>query len=150
MSARSAFETFSGSVWLIFFCLSALVVYGIAGHDTYRTLTVHATYYDLKVASTDAARSKGLGGTASLAVNQGMLFVFPNPSQQCFWMQDMHFPLDIVWLDANKTVVHIAEQVPPESYPNTFCPGQSATYVIELNAGEVAKQTIHQGDHLTF
>lgn len=79
-----------------------------------------------------------------------MLFVFPKDGTYSFWMKDMLFAIDIIWLDANARVVFAAEHVVPESYPAIFTPHTAARYVLELPAGFVAEHHIGVGDVLTF
>lgn len=93
----------------------------------------------LEKATTDKQHVQGLSGRKFMADTQGMLFVFDKPAKPCFWMKDMHFGLDMIWLDANKKVVQIDNAVAPESYPNKFCPNKPAQYVIEVNDG-IAEQ----------
>ena len=104
----------------------------------------------LLVAQTAQQLETGLGGRASLPLNEGMLFVFNTPAIQCFWMKDMHFPLDIIWLDASKYVVYILPDVSPDTYPQSFCPPSLAQYVIELNSGQVKALGIINGNRLEF
>lgn len=85
-----------------------------------------------------------------MAQDQGMLFVFNAPDTVCFWMKDMRFSLDIIWLDAQKEVVHIEKNVSPETFPKTYCPDKPAQYVIELNAGEAARNHLVAGHRLSF
>jgi uncharacterized membrane protein (UPF0127 family) len=120
-----------------------------AHHDITRTLQLDDARYVLEVASTQDIQAKGLSGRASLPEYQGMLFTYTHPGRQCFWMKDMRFPLDIVWLDAHKVVLHMQQNVSPDTYPQSFC-ADSASYVIELNAGETAKRQIHAGEQLQF
>jgi len=91
-----------------------------------------------------------LGGRLWLSAHQGMLFVYQTPARQCFWMKDMLFPIDIIWVNAQQTVVRVALQVRPESYPQTFCSDQPTMYGIELRAGEAERQGIRRGAHLSF
>ena len=109
----------------------------------------------LEVVSTERDRAKGLGGRDSLSQDAGMLFIFPEEDTYGFWMKDMRFPIDILWLDESFEVVHIAHNVSHLSYNNeipweseTFYPKQPALYVLEVNAGlsEVEKVTV--GDML--
>lgn len=101
--------------------------------------------YSLEIAKTEEARLKGLGGRASLADCCGMLFVFDKPGRHCFWMKDVPFALDMIWLDESKKVVHIEEDVRPETYPDQFCNQGSAKYVVELNSGESGKNQLQVG-----
>lgn len=104
----------------------------------------------LELATTPQAHTQGLSGRASLPPDRAMLFVFGLQDRHCFWMKDMRFPLDIVWLNQDKQVVHIETDVRPETYPQTFCPSDEALYVLELNAGKAAAGNIVVGDTLRF
>ncbi len=110
---------------------------------TFICITAHNTklieIYDssniiyVSVADTPELRIKGLSGHEPLNTSEGMLFVFDVSSvDNCFWMKDMSFPIDMVWLDENKQVVTVAPEVAPESYPRTFCPEHPAKYGLEL------------------
>lgn len=112
------------------------------------TLRVHGVVYHLDIAATDETRLRGLGGRSSMKDDQGMVFVFDQPKSECFWMKDMQFPLDIIWMDANKKVVYIEKNVVPGTYPKSFCPSENAKYVIELGAGQVARSHISVGQTL--
>lgn len=90
----------------------------------------------LEIARTAAAESQGLGGRSGMTDNEGMLFVLEKPATACFWMKDMRFSLDIIWLNSAKQVVHVQPDVSPKTFPKTFCSDTPAKYVIELNAGQ--------------
>ena len=62
----------------------------------------------------------------------------------------MLFPIDIIWIDANKKVIEVSENASPESYTNTFSPVSPAMYVLEVPAGTYSKNNIHQGDRVDF
>lgn len=106
--------------------------------------------YRLAVAATAEAKERGLSGRAGLATNEGMLFVYDKPQKVCMWMKDMSFPIDIIWLDAGKKVVHMSKDVSPETYPASFCANAPAKYVIELPAGELARRHITEGQQLSL
>lgn len=90
--------------------------------------------YHVEVADTYAKRAKGLGERDTLCGDCGMLFVFDAPGEYAFWMKDMRFPIDIIWLKDNK-IVHIEKDVHPDSL-DILNPGVSANSVLELNANE--------------
>ena len=119
-------------------------------HDQADLLLVNGHTYSLEIADTQASRELGLGNRNALPTNQGMLFVFQNVAPECFWMKDMHFPLDMIWVSSHKKVVHIEHDVSPSTYPNSFCPEAPVKYVIELNAGTSATANINEGDTLDF
>lgn len=85
--------------------------------------------------STASEQAKGLGDRQSLGENRGMLFIFDSADIRCFWMKDMNFPIDILWLDENKKVIDIKPGVEPDTYPEAFCSQGEAVYVLEVNAG---------------
>jgi len=97
------------------------------------------TTFGVEIVVSDAAVKQGLSGRPSLPTGYGMLFVFGSVSRQGMWMIEMKFPLDIVWLDENLTVVHITKECPPCPDPSN-CPSYSSVYrvkyAIEMTAGE--------------
>ncbi|MCK5060172.1 MAG: DUF192 domain-containing protein [Candidatus Pacebacteria bacterium] len=103
-----------------------------------------------EVASTQAARTKGLSGRAELSPADGMLFIFDKPDTYGFWMKGMNFPIDIIWIGEGKKVVSIKENALPESFPKTFYPSEKVLYVLETNAGFVREQEISLGNIAEF
>lgn len=114
-----------------------------------RLLVVHGHRYRLTVADTDRARAKGLGNQSTMDNSQGMLFTFPAPENLCFWMKDMRFSLDMIWLDTSQRIVKIEQNVSPHTYPKTYC-APNAQYVIELNAGQAKTAGLHIAQQLHF
>ncbi|MCF7843774.1 DUF192 domain-containing protein [Candidatus Gracilibacteria bacterium] len=98
-----------------------------------------------EVADTRSSRELGLSGRESMKENEGLLFIFDTPGRYGFWMKDMIFPLDILWINQNGIVVEIERNVTPESYPKTYINASPATYVLELNAGIAEKQGLFIG-----
>ena len=89
----------------------------------------------IEYATTTEARELGLGGRASIASDEAMLFVFPEDEYYGFWMNDMLISIDIFWLDSKGQVVSIEEDVSPSTYPDVFYPTAPARYVLETAAG---------------
>jgi uncharacterized protein len=114
-------------------------------------LVVHA-----ELARTPQERVAGLGNRDSLAKDAGMLFVFPSAQQPTFWMKDMRFPLDFVWISAEKRVVQVTENVPPpasgtpDSALQIYAPAGPVQFVLEVNAGAVARGGVQVGDIVSF
>ena len=105
----------------------------------------------VEVADTAESRRIGLSNRESLYSNAGMLFVFDETlSTNCFWMKDTLIPLDMVWLDDEKRVVTITENVTPETYPDSFCPDEPAKYGLEINAFRADELRIEDGVELRF
>ncbi len=108
-----------------------------------------------EVVKTQADQARGLGGRASIGINEGMLFVFPSAGNYGFWMKDMHFPIDIVWI-ASSTVVAVNAYIPPPQDANTpdvslpvFYPPTPVAMVLELHAGRAALLNLKVGDELS-
>lgn len=102
--------------------------------------------YALEIADTDEERQRGLGGRESLCAECAMLFMFDRSDRHAFWMKEMRFPLDIVWL-SDDTIVHIERRVPADS-PDIFRPEGAADKVLEFNAGEA--DALQAGDRVGF
>ena len=120
--------------------------------STYRQTRVElgGTSLVADIADTDPLRELGLSGRTGLKENEGMLFVFQTDGQHSFWMKDMLFPIDMVWLSADKKVVYIAANAQPGSYPATFNPESPSRYVIELPAGWAARHHVTVGSQAQF
>lgn len=103
----------------------------------------------LERAEKNPARVKGLSGKESLNPGTGMLFVFDKVTEQCMWMKDMRFSIDMIWLDEEKKIKKIEQNVAPETYPAAFC-AEDTKYVIELNSGSVQKFGFAVGQELNF
>ena len=105
------------------------------------------------VVSTPEDLARGLSGRTFLSPRQGMLFIFPDVSVHSMWMPNMYFPLDIVWLDSNKKIVKIYENVEPCS-GNHNCKSYSSIYptkyAIELNAFDASRIGLQVGLQLTL
>lgn len=106
--------------------------------------------FNLLLADTDELREKGLGDRTSLDPRDAMLFVFQDNTRHFFWMKDMEFPIDIVWLNTDKKVIHIEKGVATSTYPNPFGPQDNSQYVIEYNAGISDEIRLNEGDKINF
>ncbi len=118
-------------------------------------VSVKTLSVDTVVASRAGDRQKGLGKRDSLPLNQGMLFVFEQKGQYTFWMKDMKFAIDIIWIDENKRIVDMVLSVPPEpgkkdNELRRYEPRGEALYVLEINAGLSALNGLQIGDQVNF
>lgn len=103
---------------------------------------------NVTIADTPTLQEKGLSGRKELKQNEGMLFIFPESGMYGFWMKEMLFPIDIIWIDANRRVVDAWGGATPDSYPQVRTPVAPAKYVLEVNAGFVKMYSIKRGDVL--
>lgn len=97
-------------------------------------LSINGVEIEVAVADTPEERVKGLSGMDRIPF-QGMLFIFDSPAQEGFWMKDMRFAIDIIWIGENFKVVDMKEGVKPETFPEIFEPREEAGYVLEVPAG---------------
>lgn len=102
----------------------------------------------VEIADSEEKRNKGLSGRKKLGENDGMLFIFEITAQYSFWMKDMRFPLDIIWIDENKKIVAISENISPDTYPASFSPSDPVKYVLEVNAGWAEKNGVEAGNFI--
>ncbi len=128
-----------GSVFLIA-CAIVGVILSLSRPQV--TLRLGDGVFNASIASTPTTREKGLSGTKQLAESNALLFVFKDSRPYGVWMKDMHYAIDIVWLNDAKRVVHVERNVQPDSYPKTYTPKANARYIIEFTAGTVDRKAI--------
>ena len=140
--------------WAMMVALLLVIVAGIVMITSLNNrtwpLTIGNKVISVRVADTEASQEKGLSGTAALGPSEGMLFVFNTTSRWGMWMKDMWYSLDIVWMDSDKKIVYIAQNVSPDTYPKAFVPDTGALYVLELPAGFVAANGVALGQVVGF
>ena len=121
---------------------------------TYRddkTLIINGQAIQTEVAATPAARQQGLSGRPCILANQAMLFEFNQPGYYSFWMKDMRFPIDMVWLGASKKVAWLQSDVQPATYPANFTNrNKAAQYVLELKANRAQQLHLAIGSPVQF
>jgi uncharacterized membrane protein (UPF0127 family) len=119
--------------------------------ENLKLLKINSSEIFAEIADTSQKRNQGLSGRASLPRNQGMLFIFDRPDRHSFWMKDMNFPLDFVWINKNR-VIEITENVRPPDFqpPQSLTPKNPADMVLEINAGLAKKINIKIGDKINF
>jgi uncharacterized membrane protein (UPF0127 family) len=118
-----------------------------------KTLIVGANKIYAEVANTETARTKGLSGRQCISQNEGMLFVFGQSGSYSFWMKDMHFPIDMIWISSAHKAVVVEEDVLPSSYPRTQYvnpKNEPALYVLEMQAHASTRLNINPGTPIDF
>lgn len=105
-----------------------------------------------ELAVSDEERQLGLMFRKKINPDQGMLFIFERENFYSIWMKNMNIPLDILWLDKEKRIVHIERDVPPcqEDPCPTYTSRFPAIYVLELKAGSVNEHMLKIYDRLDF
>jgi hypothetical protein len=107
-----------------------------------QTATANGFSFRLEVADTDEARHQGLSGRASLAQDAAMLFVFPQEAYWTFWMKEVAFPLDLVYINGDGFIISVHTMHPqpgvPEGQLKRYPSPQPAKYALEVNGGLAA------------
>ena len=146
---------------IIVFGLFLILIAGIAyyqfsknkGMQTTGTATIGEHKFAIEVVRDAKAQQIGLIKYNGIKDDQGMLFLFTQPGRYGFWMRNMKFPIDIIFINGEK-VVSLVENVKPvnqnEPNPPIYSPSAPADKVLEINAGLVKKYSIKQGDTVKF
>ena len=102
----------------------------------------------IDIADTPPLRERGLSGRRLLLDDQGMYFIFDHPGMYPFWMKEMNFPIDIIWIGEHMSVVDITKSASPSSFPQTFVSSVPALYVLEVQAGFAERYGVKIGDQV--
>lgn len=163
------------NVLIYFILLVTLFVFVAAGYYLFGTrnpilrgaeVTVGAKTFRVEVASTTLEKSRGLSGRDSLDESNGMFFIFDTPSNYGFWMKDMKFPIDIIWIKGSPSqvlpgktwegkVAGVSENAAPEPGKpfwsmKIYYPPEPVDRALEVNAGDVKRYGIKAGDQVSF
>ncbi len=140
------------SIALLCFVLVAVLNTHMPKSTSFMSVTVgSAPPFRVDVADTGELRTQGLSGRSSLGENAGMFFLFPKAGMYGFWMKDMLFPIDIIWISHDR-VVGVSEHVLPGTSPerHVYYPPKFVDKVLEVHDGFVAKYKIAVGDTVTI
>lgn len=114
-----------------------------------KELKVGSSTFRVEIRDTPKERAQGLSGRPPLDPGHGMLFLFDEPDIQRFWMKDMKFALDFVWIRGG-VVVELTEGVPPptkdQPIPRVIAPKQFVDQVLEIPAGSIKNMKIRIKD----
>ena len=105
--------------------------------------------FRVEIADTPARREMGLQYRRELALDQGMIFLFPTEEQQSFWMKNTPIALDMIFISAERTIVGIVEDTVPFSLEPRAVSGRSR-YVLEINGGLSRRYGFKAGDSVRF
>lgn len=107
------------------------------------TLNAGMHLIQAEVAQTPEQRSTGLMFRSTMGTNEGMLFAFEEPGQQCFWMKNTLLPLSVAFVADDGSVVNI-ENMRPQTL-DSHCSAKPVRFVLEMNDGWFAKRGIKPG-----
>jgi uncharacterized membrane protein (UPF0127 family) len=139
-------------VILISMVISILIFWAspVSEKTTQKTpLTINGVTYKVSKALTHTERQKGLMFIETLPKKEGMLFIFDTEDYHTFWMKNTYIPLDIIWINQAKKIVHLHPSATPHSL-TPMVPLEKATHVLEINADEILKHGFKKGMSVQF
>lgn len=113
-------------------------------------LVVNKHQIKAEIVNTQASRTLGLSGRASLQKDSGLLFIFNEPGFYSFWMKDMKFSIDMIWIDQFGKIVHIEKDISPKTFPKGFVSVEPAQAVLEVPAGFSDENNVKTGDTIRY
>jgi uncharacterized membrane protein (UPF0127 family) len=131
------------------FAVAATVAAAQEGPQKLPAITLNAGMHliQAEVAQTPEQRSTGLMFRSAMGPNEGMLFAFEAPGQQCFWMKNTLLPLSVAFVDDDGSVVNI-ENMKPQTL-DSHCSKKPVRFVLEMNDGWFSRRGIKPGFKLT-
>lgn len=132
--------------------LALVVAAGCDAHAREPYVAIRGKRVTMEVVTTPEAQRRGLGGRDGLAADRGMAFPYERAGKHTFWMKDMRFDIDIVWIREDR-IVDIRHRVPHPTDPSpsrlpTYTPREIANLVIEVPAGYAALHGWRIGDRV--
>lgn len=112
------------------------------------------TKFRAELVTAQADLLRGLKYRDSLAQDAAMLFAYGKPGFYRYWMFEVKFPIDIIWLDQNRRIVQVVHKAPPCPGPDVSCPlyggDFESLFVVEFNAGTAMKHNLKPGMVIDF
>lgn len=144
-------RVFVNIVILIALLLSGLLTVSTAGQkhpNVWITFPARDVMLVAELLDTEEEQHIGLAGRDSLDVSHGMLFISKQEERTGVWMKGMRFPIDILWFNSDYSLVSVAKNVDPDSYPAVYWPDEPAKYILEVRGGFVTQYNISFGDRI--
>ncbi|MHB1330620.1 MAG: DUF192 domain-containing protein [Minisyncoccota bacterium] len=111
-------------------------------------LEIGNTTINIELADTPEEQIQGLSGRSGLENDEGLLFVFSDTAKRGFWMKDMNFSIDIIWIAESGEIIGIEKAVSPSTYPKVFYSPRDIKYVLEVKEGFSDMAKVNVGDVL--
>jgi uncharacterized membrane protein (UPF0127 family) len=141
------------SIFFIFISTVLLIAYFYVNLNSQKSrltpIVINNKTVFAEIADTEAKREKGLSFHKPLSDNEGMLFIFPTTGHYGFWMKDMLFDLDFIWINNNK-IVEITQVVSHNKQEVIYQPKEPVDQVLEVNAGYTKRYVLKISDTVTI
>ena len=139
-----------GGIWVFGRPVESLPEADIQTGGERPSATINGHILELEIMRTPEEQARGLSGRESLEENAGMLFVYDEQATPSFWMKEMNFPIDIIWIGSDGRIVDISENLAPDTFPQLFHPRALVQYVLEVNASWAKTYDVTIGDPVEF
>lgn len=106
-----------------------------------------------EVADTPEKLLFGLAFRDALPADSGMLYIFETSDRHRLWTKAFQFPVDMIWVNESRQVVHLVEGAAPcpgDPCPMYGPPPEPARYVIQTEAGFLSRKPVKAGEQLKF
>ena len=141
-------QRISGLLWLICFSAASALAAEQPQLNLPRSRIQAGMYQiDAQLAMTPGQREIGLMYRSEMPQHEGMLFVFEQPADQCFWMKNTILPLTAAFVADDGTIVNLADMKPQTT--DSHCSAKPVRFVLEMNQGWFAKKAIKAGYKLS-
>ncbi len=140
----------------IFIVIGAYIIFFRLGEKEkfenydYIILNLNGEQLKLYIADDNKKRIKWLWGTKNINDNEWMLFVFESEDKYWFWMKNMKFDIDIIWINKDWKIVWISPRISKETYPKVYYPPRKIKYVIEILSWSYKKFNLYTWSYLNF
>ena len=115
--------------------VAATIPFDIDGELTFFRNGAEITTIEIEIADTDSTRTRGLMERTDIPDATGMLFVFPREEPQGFWMANTPSSLDILFFDADSTLLNVEANTTPFQTSPSYNSEGPARFVVEVPAG---------------
>ena len=125
--------------------LLALILLVLHGCKPENEVCINKLCYKVLILDTPEERQLGLMNVDKLSNDNGAFFIFEKEDKHSFWMKNVEYPIDVIWIDENQTVVHVVYNAEPcNNKCEIHSPNEKALYVLEVNINS----DIKIGDHV--
>jgi len=128
---------------LVFIILGFLLIRNIS--NGYDNIEINNTSFKVKIAENPSEWKIGLSGTANLEEKEGMLFIFPILAERSFYMKNMNFAIDLLWIKDN-IIVGMEKNMLPDNGEKYYDSVEEIDMVLELKAGSIDNYNLNIGN----
>ena len=124
-------------LFLLFIFFLAVLFFFFNSSKEIKSICINEKCFNVEIADENSERISGLSNRDSLNLDSGMLFIFEEETNPNFWMKEMKFPIDIIWIDENMKISGINKNLQPciKDFCPTYHPEEKIKYVFEINSG---------------